>query len=279
MWVFSFPNPVNEYAARTVAAGALSMALAAIAFQQPWILVPLAYGFWARVVTGPTLSPLGQVATRVVAPRLPWGPKPVAGPPKRFAQAIGVVFSTTALVLWFGFGYATAASVVLALLAVAALLESVFGDLPRLHRVRLPHAGRRDTRRRVRGLLEHRTAPPPARQEPPVLVDRLTQCRTTPASGTSDRPVWTEARRVSPANSLAQETYTSSSQPAGSSTSSQPLDGRSRPDGVPLSVRGQQGPDSEPGRGTSRLIEAGLDAASGYWRPPCRPHARRPWPR
>ncbi|MGD0311163.1 MAG: DUF4395 domain-containing protein [Acidimicrobiales bacterium] len=125
--MFSFPNPVNEYAARTVAAGALSMALAAIAFQQPWILVPLAYGFWARVVTGPTLSPLGQVATRVVAPRLPWGPKPVAGPPKRFAQAIGVVFSTTALVLWFGFGYATAASVVLALLAVAALLESVFG--------------------------------------------------------------------------------------------------------------------------------------------------------
>jgi hypothetical protein len=125
--VFSFPNPVNEYAARTVAAGVLIMAVAAIAFQQPWILVPLVYGFWARVLTGPTLSPLGQVATRVVAPRLPWGPKPVPGPPKRFAQGIGVVFSTTALVLWFGFGYSTATWVVLSLLAVAALLESVFG--------------------------------------------------------------------------------------------------------------------------------------------------------
>ena len=125
--MFKFPNPVNEYAARTVAAGVLVMAVAAIAFQQPWILIPLAYGFWARVLTGPTLSPLGQLATRVVAPRLPWGPKPVAGPPKRFAQAVGVVFSTTALILWFGFGLATATWVVVALLACAATLESVFG--------------------------------------------------------------------------------------------------------------------------------------------------------
>ncbi len=125
--LFSFPNPVNEYAARTVAAGVVVMAVATIAFHQSWILVPLAYGFWARVLTGPTLSPLGQLATRVVAPRLPWGPKEVAGPPKRFAQAVGVAFSTTALILWFGFGQWTATAVVLALLTVAALLESALG--------------------------------------------------------------------------------------------------------------------------------------------------------
>ena len=125
--MFSFPNPVNEYAARTVAAGVVVMAAAAIAFQQPWILIPLAYGFWARVLTGPTLSPLGQLATRVIAPRLPWAPKPVAGPPKRFAQGVGVVFSTTALILWFGFGLSAATWVVVALLATAATLESVFG--------------------------------------------------------------------------------------------------------------------------------------------------------
>ncbi len=124
--MFGFPNPVNEYAARTVAAGVLVMAVVAIAFQQPWILIPLAYGFWARVLTGPRLSPLGQLATRIVAPRLPWSPKMVAGPPKRFAQAVGVVFSTTALVLWFGFGLSTAAWVVVGLLACAATLESVF---------------------------------------------------------------------------------------------------------------------------------------------------------
>ena len=124
--MFSFPNPVNEKAARTVAAGVVVMCVAAVAFQQDWILIPLAYGFWARVLTGPTLSPLGQLATRVVAPRL-GEPRPVAGPPKRFAQAIGVVFSTTALVLWFGFGLDTATWVVVSLLATAAFLESALG--------------------------------------------------------------------------------------------------------------------------------------------------------
>lgn len=127
MWVFSFPNPVNEYAARAVAAGVVVMAVVAIAFQQPWVLISLAYGFWARLLTGPTMSPPGQLASRVVAPRLPWEPKLVAGPPKRFAQAIGVLFSTTALILWFGFGLSTATWVVVALLAAAATLESVFG--------------------------------------------------------------------------------------------------------------------------------------------------------
>jgi hypothetical protein len=51
----------------------------------------------------------------------------VAGPPKRFAQAIGVVFSTAAVVLWFGLGAHGAAWVVLGLLAGAAFLESAFG--------------------------------------------------------------------------------------------------------------------------------------------------------
>jgi len=125
--VFTFPNPVNDYAARTVATGVVLMCVAALAFRQPWILVPLAYGFWARVLTGPRFSPVGQLATRVVAPRLPWAPRYVPGPPKRFAQAIGVVFSTTALVLWFGFHLGTATWVVVAMLTAAALLEAAFG--------------------------------------------------------------------------------------------------------------------------------------------------------
>jgi hypothetical protein len=125
--VFTFPNPVNDYAARTVATGVVLMGVATIAFDQPWILILLAYGFWARVLTGPTLSPLGQLATRVVAPRLPFEPKYVPGPPKRFAQAIGVVFSSTALVLWYGSGDHTAAFVVVGLLTGAAFLEAAFG--------------------------------------------------------------------------------------------------------------------------------------------------------
>ena len=125
--MFTFPNPVDEHAARTVATGVFVMCVAALALRQPWILIVLAYGFWARVLSGPTLSPLGQLATRVVAPRVPGGPRLVAGPPKRFAQAIGVVFSTTAVVLWYGFGLGPAAWLVTAALAVAAFLEAALG--------------------------------------------------------------------------------------------------------------------------------------------------------
>ena len=124
--LFSFPNPVNEVSARLVAGGVLVMCLVTIAFGLRWATVVIAYGFVARVLTGPTLSPLGQLVTRVITPRLGIPERAVAGPPKRFAQGMGVAFSLTALVLT-GLGYWTAAAVVLALLACAAFLESVFG--------------------------------------------------------------------------------------------------------------------------------------------------------
>jgi hypothetical protein len=125
--LFSFPDPVNEVSARLVAGAVVLMALATIVLDQPWLIVVLAYGFLARVATGPTLSPLGQLVTRVVTPRLGLAPRPVPGPPKRFAQGIGAVFSVTAAVLALGVGQRGAAYVVLGLLAAAATLESVFG--------------------------------------------------------------------------------------------------------------------------------------------------------
>ncbi|HET9050106.1 MAG TPA: DUF4395 domain-containing protein [Candidatus Dormibacteraeota bacterium] len=124
--VLAFPNPVNEVSARLVAAGVVVLAGVALALQQRWLLVPLAYGFLARVATGPTLSPLGQLVTRVVTPRLPFAPRPVPGPPKRFAQAIGALFSSTALALAFT-GHAVLASAVLGALIVAASLEAFAG--------------------------------------------------------------------------------------------------------------------------------------------------------
>ena len=123
--LFSFPNPVNEVSARLVATAVVVMCVLAIAFDLEWMTVLLAYGFVARVLTGPTLSPLGQLVTRVITPRLGVRERPVAGPPKRFAQGIGAAFSLTALVL-AGIGYWPAAEVFLALLALAALLESAF---------------------------------------------------------------------------------------------------------------------------------------------------------
>ena len=124
--VFSFPNPVNEVSARVVAAGVVVMGLLTIALGLRWATVVIAYGFVARVLTGPSLSPLGQLATRVVTPRLPFKPRLVPGPPKRFAQGIGVAFSVTAVVLT-GLGFWGAAQIVLGLLVVAAGLESAFG--------------------------------------------------------------------------------------------------------------------------------------------------------
>jgi hypothetical protein len=123
--LFSFPNPVNEKAARVVAGVVLVIVLLTLATSWYWLLVPLAYGFWARVLTGPTLSPLGWMAQRVIAPRL--GPKkPVPGPPKRFAQGIGAVISTAALVLAFTVSHSAADGVLLALVPAAAL-ESIVG--------------------------------------------------------------------------------------------------------------------------------------------------------
>src|SRR4051812_1637924 len=130
--IFGFPNPVNELAARTVAAGVLGVTILTIVLATLvgtgwlWLTALLAYGFVARVLTGPRLSPLGQLATRVVAPRL--GPaRYVPGPPKRFAQAVGATMTLLAVALHFAVGWNTAAIVVLGLVVVAATLESVFG--------------------------------------------------------------------------------------------------------------------------------------------------------
>ena len=129
MALLSFPNPVNEVAARTVAAGVvvLSLGTLLLSLVDPsflWLTVLLAYGFLARVLTGPTLSPLGQLATRVVAPRI-GHEKLVPGPPKRFAQAIGAVVTVTSVVL-VAAGFVLGPQILLGLMVVFATLESVF---------------------------------------------------------------------------------------------------------------------------------------------------------
>lgn len=122
---FPFPHPVNETSARIVAAGAVVMSATFAATGAAWILIPLTYGFVARVTTGPALSPLGLLATKVITPRLNVQHRFVAGPPKRFAQFVGVLFSATASMLWL-LDLGTAARIVAAMLAGAAFLESAF---------------------------------------------------------------------------------------------------------------------------------------------------------
>ena len=53
--LFSFPDPVNEASARLVAGGVTLLALLTIVTGWRSLAVAIAYGFLARVLTGPTL--------------------------------------------------------------------------------------------------------------------------------------------------------------------------------------------------------------------------------
>ncbi len=123
---FSFPNPVNDAAARTVARGAVTVSLLALTTGWAWLLIHLTYGFAARVAAGPKISPLGRFAVHVAGPRLTRWQRLVPGPPKRFAQTIGLAFSLTALVLWLSVGWLDARWLLLPLIG-AASLEGLFG--------------------------------------------------------------------------------------------------------------------------------------------------------
>lgn len=124
--VFSFPNPVNETSARIVATGVVAMGIVFTATGWGWVLVPLTYGFIARVLTGPFLSPLGRIATQVITPRLSFEHKMCPGPPKRFAQGIGAAFTMTASILFLA-GAESASRIVIAMLVAAAGLEAFVG--------------------------------------------------------------------------------------------------------------------------------------------------------
>jgi hypothetical protein len=122
--LLSFPHPVNEKAARVVAGCVMALAALALAFSWYWLLPVLFAGFLLRVLSGPRFSPLGLLATKVVAPRL-GAPKYVSGPPKRFAQGMGAVMTGAGTVLALGFGRHGAADVVLVAMVLAAGLESI----------------------------------------------------------------------------------------------------------------------------------------------------------
>jgi Domain of unknown function (DUF4395) len=122
--LIGFPRTINEKAARVVAGVVAAIGLVALLVPAHWLVIALAYGFWARVLTGPRLSPLGALASRVIAPRL-GPPRTVSGPPKRFAQALGATI-TTAAVVALVLGADGVVTALLVLLVAAATLESVF---------------------------------------------------------------------------------------------------------------------------------------------------------
>jgi hypothetical protein len=124
--MLGFPRIVDEVSVRMVAGVVALASLLALLTGARVIVVLLAYGFCARVLAGPRVSPVALLVTRVVRPRVPVAERPVPGPPKRFAQAIGAALTVCASVLLVGFGAAVGWWLVGAVV-IAATLESVFG--------------------------------------------------------------------------------------------------------------------------------------------------------
>lgn len=124
--LFSFPHPVDEVSARLVATGVVLQCVGILITGWTVLLAVLAWGFVARVATGPTLSPLGTLVTRVVRPRLALAARDTPGPPKRFAQGIGATLSVGALVAT-ALGAGSVAVALVAAILVAASLEAFVG--------------------------------------------------------------------------------------------------------------------------------------------------------
>lgn len=124
---FAFPEIVDEYAARSVATGVVLGGVAVLTFRAYWILPLLAYGFIARVLAGPTFSPLARLATQVIVPALGGAKRPNPGPPKRFAQGIGATLTVAATLAHFAFGASGVALTLTAMLVAAATAEAALG--------------------------------------------------------------------------------------------------------------------------------------------------------
>jgi|SRR5690606_22939868 len=123
---FTFPAVVNERAARVVATMVAVLGATVLVTGWHWLTALMAVGFLLRVIAGPQLSPLGRLAAQVIAPRL--GPTiPTAGPPKRFAQAVGLTVTTVAAVTALGFGLVALPAALMAVLVFFAVLESSVG--------------------------------------------------------------------------------------------------------------------------------------------------------
>ena len=122
----NFPEIVNENAARIVAFFVVLLSVTAIYTESFFITIILLYGFTARVLYGPKFEPFARLALHIIIPLLKIKNIPTPGPPKRFAQCIGFIFSLTAIILLYA-EYRTAYIITLSILSFFAFLESFLG--------------------------------------------------------------------------------------------------------------------------------------------------------
>ena len=101
MKIGNFPEMVNENAARIVAFFVVVLSIISILTESSIPALVLLYGFFARVMYGPKFEPIALLSLHVIIPYLKLPVKLVFGPPKRFAQLIGLIFSITGLTFFY----------------------------------------------------------------------------------------------------------------------------------------------------------------------------------
>jgi hypothetical protein len=126
MRISRFPNIVDDIAVRLIAAVVLVVAVAALAFHQWWLYAVLALDFTLRAGWGPSASPVARFVQTFVRPRVGQPPRYTAGPPKRFAAAIGAVLTLAATVLWLA-GTVVPVMLIGVVMVVFPALESLAG--------------------------------------------------------------------------------------------------------------------------------------------------------
>ena len=104
---FSFPELINDVAARFVASTVIINCLLIIfcmAINSEfsfYLSLFLFYEFLARTSSGPKISIIALLVTKIIVPKLDINEKMLPGPPKRFAQFIGLILSIAITVFIF----------------------------------------------------------------------------------------------------------------------------------------------------------------------------------
>ena len=129
--VFSVPSTVDNTTTRTVAGLVSILAIVTLVLAitgsgiAGWFMLALVGGYTARVLTGTTLCPVSHLTMRVILPVVKWPQQHVDGPPKRFAQTIGLVLTVAATLL--NLVNPTVAIILIGVVLVCELLEAVVG--------------------------------------------------------------------------------------------------------------------------------------------------------
>jgi hypothetical protein len=126
MRISRFPNIVDDVTVRLIAGVVLVLAVVALAAHQWWLYAVLAADFVLRAGWGPSASPVAILVNRWLRPRVSAAPRYTAGPPKRFAAAVGGVFTLAGTVLWLT-GTTVPVVVIGAVMVVFPALESLAG--------------------------------------------------------------------------------------------------------------------------------------------------------